>query len=72
MSGSMYFVPFRSAPAAKVLEPITHKPENTNAPTGKNFRSMSFCKNKKNPENLGSTSNESHHKNQRLKIKCWA
>ena len=32
----MYFVPFRSAPAAKVLEPITHNPENINAPTEKN------------------------------------
>ena len=31
----MYFVPFISAPAAKVLEPITHNPENINAPTGK-------------------------------------
>ena len=31
----MYFVPFRRAPAAKVLDPITHNPENMNAPTTK-------------------------------------
>ena len=50
MSGSMYFVPFRIAPAAKVLEPITHNPENINAPTGKNSDQCHFAKTKRTPK----------------------
>ena len=73
----MYFVPFRSAPAAKVLEPITHNPENVNAPTGKTIL-MNFIlqeQNKTTIKKLPKTwvlhQKACYHEAQRLKIKCW-